>query len=195
MNPSRARTRLTAYLEDDLSPRERRKVEAALEASAELRREFAELRGTVDLLRSLPRPEAPPALASLVMARVRAGEAEPATLRDWLAGWLEPRYALPVAAAALALAVFVDTRIDENSGGAAFVTAQVAQVAERPTARHPQVELASQLREVARERLQRRVRRHGMAGILRGAGHPHSASFASDIDSVGEVALAGFGGR
>ena len=92
MNPSRARSRLNAYLEDDLPPRQRARVEAALEASPELRQELAELRGIVDLLRGLPRPEAPPGLAGLVMARVRAGEDEPATLRNYLATQLpEPQ--------------------------------------------------------------------------------------------------------
>ncbi|MBW2267621.1 MAG: hypothetical protein JRH16_03515 [Deltaproteobacteria bacterium] len=196
MNSSRARARLNAYLEDDLSSSERAGVEAALEVSPELRQELAELRATVELLRSLPRPEAPPALAELVMARVRAGEAEPATLRRWFAGWLELRFAVPVAAAAVALAVFVDARLEQPSLEVAAVPRQpVAESLAKRASVHPSVEIAAQMRALARERLQRRVRRHGMAGILRGAGHPHSAAFASDIEGVGEVALAGFGGR
>jgi anti-sigma factor RsiW len=194
VNASRARTRLNGYLEDDLTPRERARVEAALEASPDLRRELAELRNTVDLLHRMPRPELPPALADLVMARVRAGEAEPATLRSWLAGWLEPRFAVPVAAAALALAVFVDARMTDSVAAPAGQQ-QVAAVQLEPEAARRSVAIAAQMQELANERLQRRVRRHGMPGILRGAGHPHSAAFASDIEGAGEVVLVGFGAR
>jgi anti-sigma factor RsiW len=193
VNASRARTRLNGYLEDDLTPRERARVEAALEASPDLRRELAELRNTVDLLHRMPRPELPPALADLVMARVRAGEAEPATLRSWLAGWLEPRFAVPVAAAALALAVFVDARMVDSV--AAPAGEQVATVQLEPEVERRSVAIAAQMQELANERLQRRVRRQGIPGILRGAGHPHSAAFASDIEGAGEVALVGFGAR
>ena len=195
MNPSRARSRLNAYLEDDLSPRQRAKVEAALQASPELRSELAELRNTVALLRSLPRPETPPALASAVIARVRAGEAEPATLRNWLGGWLEVRYAVPIAAAALALVVFVDTRIGPAADAPAPQSQRVAEVQVESARLRPTIEVAVEMQELHRERLQRRVQRHGMARILSGAGHPHSAVFASDIDNAGDVALVGYGAR
>lgn len=195
MNPSRARSRLNAYLEDDLPPRQRARVEAALEASSELRQELAELRGIVDLLRGLPRPEAPPGLAGLVMARVRAGEAEPATLRNWLVGWLEPRFAVPAVAGALVLVVFASAQIGQRPDGGSVPPQQLAEAQAAPAAARPSVDIAAEMRALARERLQRRVRRQGMAGILRSAGHPHSAAFASDIEGVGDVALVSFGGH
>jgi anti-sigma factor RsiW len=195
VKPSRARARFNAYLEDDLSPGDRAKLEAALEASPALREELAELRRMVELLHSLPRPEAPPVLANLVMARIRAGEAEPATLHNWLAGWLEPRYAVPVAAAALALVVLVDTRLEPEVEASAVAPPQVAEAEIESAPLQPSVEVAAEMWELRRERLQHRVRRQGMAGLLRGAGHPHSAAFASEIETDGDVALVGYSGR
>jgi len=194
VNPSRARARLSAYLEDELPPRERARVEAALEGSTELRRELAELRRTVELLRGLPRPEAPPALAAAVMARVRAGEAEPTSLRNWLAGWLEPRYAIPIAAASLVLAVFLSPRFEAAVESPQQVASRSIEDPTEAWRRSVDVQALQQLRE---ERLARRGRHHDVARILRGAGHPHSAAFASDIEvEVGpDFALVSADGR
>jgi hypothetical protein len=98
-----------------------------------------------------------------------------------------------VAAAALALAVFVDARMTDSV--AAPLGQQVAALQLEPEAARRSVAIAAQMQELANERLQRRVRRQGIPGILRGAGHPHSAAFASDIEGAGEVALVGFGAR
>lgn len=196
MNPSRARTKLNAYLEDDLLPGERAKVEAALESSPELRAELRELEATVSLLRGLDRPDPPSTLVPRVMARVNAGEAEPFRWREWLLEWLEPRYAIPVAVAAVALAVVVDAPVERTNP----VVAQPAEVAvaetrPEPPVRSPAELAAAEMRRMRLEHLARRGGRRAVVDILRGAGHPHSAAFASQLEGSGDLALASFGSR
>lgn len=106
MNPSEARTRLNDYLEGDLPAAERSQVERTLAAHPELRAELAELRATVALLQRLREPELPPFLAERVIARVRAGEAEPETWWRRLRRRLEPSVGLPLAAGLAGFALF-----------------------------------------------------------------------------------------
>ena len=199
MRTDRAQARLSAYMEGDVSSREAARIEAALEASAELREELRILQGTVSLLRGLPRSETPPALADRVMERVRAGEAEPVRWRDGLYRLFEPAFAVPLAASAAALLVFVGTPtgglLEEDS------LPNVTVAALDPSAPVASVPVASKTPGV------RNVNRVGprmpqsqrvqMMRMLRGAGHPHSAALASQMEPDGDIVLAGFskGGR
>jgi anti-sigma factor RsiW len=110
VNPSEASTRLNDYLEGDLPAAERSQLERTLAAHPELRAELAELRATVALLQRLREPEVPPFLAERVIARVRAGEAEPESWWHRLLRRLEPRVGLPLAAGLAGLALFPATR-------------------------------------------------------------------------------------
>ena len=65
------------YLEGDLPLQQRALVDAHLDACPSCAEELRELRGTIGLLRSLPDVEPPLALATSVIARIRAGEAQP----------------------------------------------------------------------------------------------------------------------
>lgn len=80
MKHAEVRDRLGPYLEGDLPLQQRALVDAHLDACTSCAEELRELRGTIGLLRSLPEVESPSGLATRVMARVRAGEAQP-TLR------------------------------------------------------------------------------------------------------------------
>ena len=73
----RARRRLSEHLDGTLPERAQRAVAAHLEACARCRGELAELRATVQLLRSLPEVEEPAFLATRIEARIEAGEAAP----------------------------------------------------------------------------------------------------------------------
>lgn len=81
--------KLSAFLGDELSAAEARELTRHLEACEACRLERFALERTVSLLRSLPRPEPPPAFARLVMERIRSGEAEPVS-------WWRQLFALPL---------------------------------------------------------------------------------------------------
>ena len=100
MNDQRIRTRLSAYLEGDVSSREAARIESALDGSPELREELHGLQATLNLLRDLPRPDGPSALADRVMERVRGGEGSPVRWRDRLHRLFEPTFAVPLVASA-----------------------------------------------------------------------------------------------
>ena len=95
---SEIRARLSDYLERDLSPEERSRIERHLEACAPCGSELREFRATVSLLRRLPEPEHPSGLAESVMARVARDGSRPARVRSLLRRATEPRFALPLAA-------------------------------------------------------------------------------------------------
>jgi len=189
----RVRARLSAYLEGDVSSREATRIEAALDASSELREELRELQATVRLLRGLPRPEAPPALTEQVVARVRAGEADPVRWRDWLHRLFEPTFAVPLAASVAALLVFLGIPTGGVPGGEPAPGTPIASVA--PSA--PVVTVAHDTSGQATPRVRnpnraalRMLRRQRLQMMLRGAGHPHSASLASQME--GDIVLANF---
>jgi len=193
----RVKARLSAYLEGDVSSREAARIEAALEASSELREEFRLLQATVGLLRGLPRPEAPLGLAERVVERVRAGEAEPVRWRDWLHRLFEPAFAVPLAATAAALLVFVGTPtgglLEDESAPGAPLAASALPVPVVTVARETAGPEASGVRNSSRVDLRMPQRqRLQMVRMLRGAGHPHSAALASQMEPDGEVVLASF---
>ena len=75
------------YLEGDLGPEERRVLELHLASCKACRAALAELRATVDLLRLVPEPPAPPGLGQQVMERIAALERRPlARISGWLFG-------------------------------------------------------------------------------------------------------------
>lgn len=86
MRHDRIADRLSDYLDGTLSPRDVSRVEAHLLGCERCRRTLAELGRTVDLLRSLRDSEEAPDLAGTVMARIRAGEAQPSVLDRLRAG-------------------------------------------------------------------------------------------------------------
>jgi hypothetical protein len=113
MNHEELRERLSAYLEADLEASEQARVEEHLSGCPDCRREYRELRHTVDLLRGLPAPDPPPDLADRVIARLRAGEGRPGLLarcQARIAGIAEAPGSTPLAAVAVALGVLVVVR-------------------------------------------------------------------------------------
>lgn len=207
MKSERVRARLSAYLEGDVSPREATRIEAALEASPDLREELRVLQATVSLLRGLPRPEAPPALTERVVARVRAGEADPVRWRDWLHRLFEPTFAVPLAAAVAALLVFLGTPPGGLPGGGPAPDTPIAAVTPPVPTLTPPVPTLTVARDTSggttlRVRTPNRLvlrmprrQRLQMMRMLRGAGHPHSASLASQMEPDGDIVLASFSER
>ena len=197
MKTDRVRARLSAYLEGDVSAREAIRIESALEANSELREELRGLQATVSLLRGLPQPEAPPALAERVVARIRAGEADPVRWRDWLHRLFEPTFAVPLTVSAVALLVVIGTppAVLTGVGSApgtpiAGVDSPVSAVTVAGEMGGPQTPSVRPLggsspRMLKSQRLQ-------MMRRLRGAGHPHSAWLASQMEPAGDVVLASF---
>jgi hypothetical protein len=77
---------LSEYLEGSLRPRDRARVEAHLLGCPACRQALGELRRTTELLRGLRGGVEAPDLADAVLARIRAGEAEPSVLDRVRAG-------------------------------------------------------------------------------------------------------------
>ena len=180
MKPARARKLLNAYLEGDLDAVTRDDLEHTLVREPELRRELRELEATVALLRGLPEPPPPPALAAQVMERVRAGEAEPARFLDGLRRLFDPALWLPATAAAAAVAVFVTT--PDGAPREASAPVQVAEAQDAMDRARSQREFITRIRAMQAEGLRGRAPHAPVTNILRGAGHPHSASLASQLD-------------
>jgi hypothetical protein len=99
---------LSEYLDGTLRGRHARRVEAHLAACSDCRRALAELRRTTDLLRGLRGGEDAPDLSAAVLARIRAGEADPSALerlRSAAARFFTGAWGAPLATAAVGLAV------------------------------------------------------------------------------------------
>jgi len=142
VNHADVQRQMADYLEGDLPLPRRALFDAHLDACPECRHEVDAVRRTVALLRELPDPEPPPALAADVMRRIRAGEGRaPWYLRAgaFLADSLVPRVAVPATAVAAGLAVAVVSGeldltlpgVDLDSGGQP-VTHRAAAEAQRP---------------------------------------------------------------
>lgn len=101
-------SQLSAYLDDQLAPRERGRLEKALAEDPALRAELEGLEAARRLLRRLPREEAPADLAEAVLARLerqrllRQSEQAPAARS---LGWM--RYVAMAAAVAIAVGLGV----------------------------------------------------------------------------------------
>lgn len=108
MRHERVTTRLSDYLEGSLSKRDAARVEAHLLGCVACRQALGELKRTVDLLRGLRGSVESPDLAGVVMARIRAGEAEPSVLDRLRAGvsrFLAGPLGAPLATGAVGLAL------------------------------------------------------------------------------------------
>src|SRR4028119_376542 len=70
-NPQeQSEAKLLAYVEGELDPAARAEIEAHLDANPHHRRMMAELAGTRDLLRFLPRESAPPDMLEQVLSQL-----------------------------------------------------------------------------------------------------------------------------
>ncbi len=108
MNHSDIQSLTAKYLDGELSLDLRARFDGHLDQCDECTLELSEMRATIKLLRTLPNPETPPDLVDNVMARIREGEGQLAwheRLADFLSQLAIPRFALPAAAMAAALAV------------------------------------------------------------------------------------------
>lgn len=205
MNHARARSLLSAYLERDLAAAERSAFDAHLLVCGECTRELDELSETVALLRGLPSPEPPPYLATRVMARIAAGEAEPSGLRRWLAPLLGPALAAPLAAAAAAVAVFAFAPRPAAEAPSAVAVARVAPAPGRALLTGPTLPVATRVERGAFGAGQPRVgpRRAGrvlqvppaLAQALRGAGHPNSSALAAHFEGPHDAVVVSWSGR
>lgn len=207
MTRSNAGARLSAYLEGDLSTRERSKLESQLADDPAMRETLRELENVVGLLRDLPEPEVPPAFSTRVIARVQEQrEQASGGLLDSVRRLFEPAVAVPLAAGITALALVIGSQqgIEPPAGALDAEPLEVAAVLEptlppMPTRADeaPKTELVSTtprdmdemtLTEIQRHTLQTILARHpheDLARLLRGSGHPHAASFATQVVEIG----------
>ncbi len=112
MNHADVKKNLADYLEGDLPPATRARVDAHLDDCLECAEEVDAMQQTIRLLRTLPEPETPPMIAANVMRRIRAGETEPSFLARMtrsIGRTFEPTFVLPASAVAVAalVAMFV----------------------------------------------------------------------------------------
>lgn len=106
MNHAEVRSKMADYLEGDLDLTQRALLDAHLDGCGRCSGDFAEMRGTITALRSLPDPEPPPFLVETVMRRIREGEGRRTLadrLRDLAASVVSPPVAIPATALALGL--------------------------------------------------------------------------------------------
>jgi hypothetical protein len=218
VNHSKVRARLNDYLERDLPAKERSQMTAHLAECPDCADELRELESTVKLLRRLPEATVPPALAASVMARVRAGEAEPGGLLHWLRALGTPAFAVPLAAGLAGLVLFAGLRDGpfQRPGAEPEPVARIAvskllpelapgpgRLGPRPAIREgagPETRAAQAERRIELVRtMQRRsllteLARRGytkeVALTLRGAGHPLSSSMASHFEDDEPVNVA-----
>ena len=203
MKHSEFRARLSEYLERDLIPEERARIETHLETCAGCACELRELRATVSLLRRLPEPGHPPGLGDAVMAQIAQGARRPISLHVLLRRAAEPRFAASLAAALAGFILLVQAvgrEIPVPMGGA-----QIASAAGRlpaafesglwgpdepqPRSLGTAVVTNAPSYGVGTE-YARRAHMEEVARLLRGAGHPYSASLASHFDSQPTVVMA-----
>ena len=96
MNCRSAEPLLSAFLEDDLSQKERRSLEAHLLACRRCSLSLRELRATLELIQNVPFMETSPHFEEDLLARIRSGEALRPTVVEWLKGLLEPARLRPL---------------------------------------------------------------------------------------------------
>jgi len=112
MNCRSAETLYSAFIEDELSQKERRDLEAHLLGCRHCSAAVRELRATIALTQSLPAAEASAHFEEDILSRIRSGEALRPSMLDWLAGLFAPvrlRPALVASAGvcAVSIAAFV----------------------------------------------------------------------------------------
>lgn len=112
MNCRSAESLYSAFVEDELSQKERRDLEAHLLGCRRCSLAVRELRATIALTQSLPAVEVSEHFEEDVLLRIRSGEALRPSIVEWLAGLLSPLRLRPVLAAsagvcAVSIAAFV----------------------------------------------------------------------------------------
>jgi anti-sigma factor RsiW len=173
---------------------------AHLAECPECAEELRELESTVTLLRRLPEVTVPPAFAASVMARVRAGEAEPGGLLRWLRALATPAFAVPLAAGLAGLVLFAGLRdgpleppvAEPEPLARVAVSEPLPELAPAPARFGPEARPARVQRQIElvramqRQSLLQQLARRGhtkqVALTLRGAGHPLSSSMASHFE-------------
>ncbi len=187
MNHARAQELLNAYLERDLGDGECAAVEAHAADCEVCGADLEGLRRAVALLRRLPAPDPPPYLAARVLARIRDGEAQPAGWREWLANLAAPMVAAPLAAAVAAAAVvyLAEPRLGTEVASARPAAAKGLPIVPRLVGPVPSAALVASGGPEG----------YLLARRLRGAGHPHSRSFAAHFEQPAEAIAVAWQGR
>ncbi|HYR69343.1 MAG TPA: zf-HC2 domain-containing protein [Candidatus Dormibacteraeota bacterium] len=117
MNCRSAEPLLSAFLEDDLSQKERRSLEAHLLACRRCSLSVRELRATLELMQNVPYMETSPHFEEDLLARIRSGEAMRPTVVEWLKGLIEPARLRPLfLAGAGACAVWIGVMVVNPNG-------------------------------------------------------------------------------
>ena len=117
MNCRSAEPLLSAFLEDDLSQKERRSLEAHILACRRCSLSVRELRATLELMQNVPYVETSPHFEEDLLARIRSGEAMRPTVVEWLKGLMEPARLRPLfLAGAGACAVWIGVMLVNPNG-------------------------------------------------------------------------------
>ncbi|TMQ64808.1 MAG: hypothetical protein E6K79_07160 [Candidatus Eisenbacteria bacterium] len=117
MNCRSAEPLLSAFLEDDLSQKERRSLEAHILACRRCSLSVRELRATLELMQNVPYVETSPHFEEDLLARIRSGEAMRPTVVEWLKGLMEPARLRPLfLAGAGACAVWIGVVLVNPNG-------------------------------------------------------------------------------
>ena len=144
MNCRSAESLYSAFIEDELSQKERRDLESHLLTCRRCSVAVRELRATIELTRSLPATEVSAHFEEDVWSRIRSGEALRPSILEWVAGFFAPIRLRPVlvasaGACALSLAAFVLFHVPPPGpvppGSTAPVTASSAPSANVPAPR------------------------------------------------------------
>ena len=99
MNCRSAESLFSALVEDELSQKERRFLEAHLLSCRKCSVGLKEMRAAMELFRDLPMEETSPHFEEDVMVRIRSGEGLRPSVTEWLRGILAPAWLRPVAVA------------------------------------------------------------------------------------------------
>jgi hypothetical protein len=132
---------LSEYLDGALSTRDVSRVEAHVLGCPECRQALGELRRTTELLRGLRGGVDAPDFSNAVLARIRAGEAEPSVLdrlRSSLSRFLAGPLGAPLATAGVGLAllaVLPRIEVEVSIPGRARPEAAITELAPRPAPR------------------------------------------------------------
>jgi len=131
---------LSEYLDGTLPARRARQVESHLAACSRCRQALGELRRTTELLWSLRGAEDAPDLSAAVLARIRAGEADPslaerlraAAARVWSGAWGAPLATVAVGLAVLAILPRIEIEVSVPGVAAPPELERAAPVARAP---------------------------------------------------------------
>lgn len=142
MNCRSAESLFSALIEDELSQKERRFLEAHLLACRKCSVGLKETRAAMELFQSLPSEETSPHFEEDVMARIRSGEGLRPSLVEWARGLLAPAWLRPAAVAgagacAVWIAALVSGPILERVNGTSTVASVSTPAPSTPEAPAP----------------------------------------------------------